>query len=212
MLCDADHGVEDSSECCSEIPSVCAECREPFAESQLEGGYPDRCDICGAFCHSNCLVDCANNRGEWSVCSKCQWATVEQSIPSKPALDSEAQVVIGLGSYESNGNLNQSHSSTSASLDSFPKDLQAHSPTHEDQGAGIPAAFQPLDDVLDFVVKFLEGEHAKSSCMSSDTRAMVLDMVKQTLAWKQMERTEDELHAKVSEINHVMSTVVAGLS
>ena len=55
-------GVDGSSEC-SEVPSVCAECRESFAESQLEDGYPDRCDICSAFRHRGCLVECSNSRG-----------------------------------------------------------------------------------------------------------------------------------------------------
>ena len=99
-----------------------------------------------------------------------------------------------------------------ASLDLTLEECEAQNLSHGDTGIGAAADDQPLDDVLNFVVKFLEGEHPKSSSMSPGTRAMVFNMVKQTLAWKQTARKQDEVHAKILEINRIMSTVVAGLS
>ena len=209
-LASYDQGADRSS-CSSKPPSRCSECHEPFTESQLDEVYPDRCDICNTFRHSSCLVACVNERGEWNVCSRCQWESNVEFLPADPK--SEAELECAAGASESGGSevMNPAPSSTVARLSRGSQDPEPHRPAPGHTSIAEGSVFQPLDNVLEFVIKFLEGEHTKSSSLSSGTHALVLDMVKQTLAWKQTERDKDEVHAKVLEINQMMSTIVAGL-
>jgi len=205
-----------------EIP--CAKCGQPLDESGVGREYNgDRCDTCDRYVHSRCLNDFQNFRGEWSLCDFC--LDRFESTPGLPSIRCDVRALpssyweklytkfcsqqplndpaIGRGSPEA-----RSHSKEEFGEN----DCNNINSKCDDNDVGMAAIFQPLDNVLDFVVKFLEGEHPKSSCMASDTRAMILAMVRQSLAWKTENRTADEVRAKVIEINHIMSTVAAGLS
>ena len=101
----------------------------------------------------------------------------------------------------------------SKAAEGVPIDLQG-----QDSCAGGPAArtcqdavLQQLDATLDFVLKFLEGEHAKSGLLSKLDRAKVVQQVKLTLAWKLQGRTQLEVEARIQEINAMMSEIVQRL-
>ena len=70
---------------------------------------------------------------------------------------------------------------------------------------------QPLDQTLDYIIRFLEGLRAKSSRISGETREFVLKHVKDTLAWKSMPRSQQEVQDRITELNSVMTEIVANL-
>ena len=49
---------------------------------------------------------------------------------------------------------------------------------------------EALDTTLEFIVKFLEGDHAKSQQLGEIDRARILQHVKEALAWKKCARTQ----------------------
>merc|ERR1739845_5680 len=52
-------------------PGVCEACGEPFGMQTDEGLDCDRCDVCGSFQHSKCLLSHFGRRGEYFLCSNC---------------------------------------------------------------------------------------------------------------------------------------------
>ena len=54
-------------------------------------------------------------------------------------------------------------------------------------------SFGDLDTTLEYAIKFLEGDHAKSSQISGATRSSILSKVKDVLQWKKRLRTESQI-------------------
>ena len=68
---------------------------------------------------------------------------------------------------------------------------------------------KPLDSTLDFVMRSLEGEHAKSKTITEIVRSSILERVKEAMTWKQQLRSQEEIEAKVFEMNAMMSDIVS---
>ena len=68
-------------------------------------------------------------------------------------------------------------------------------------------ASQELDCILDYVLSFLEGDHAKSGKLSEQDQTTIVQKVKSTLAWKSQDRRQSENEEKV--INAMMSRIVS---
>ena len=71
--------------------------------------------------------------------------------------------------------------------------------------------FKPLDTCLEYMVKFLEGEHAKSEKRPPNIKSHVLKTVRETMAWKSGDRTADQVKQKINQLNEKMSAIVQNL-
>lgn len=68
--------------------------------------------------------------------------------------------------------------------------------------------FLPLDTTLEFIAKFLEGQHIESSQANAEMRSIILYHVDATLQWKCVPRSPEEVDAKVDELNDLMGKIV----
>ena len=66
----------------------------------------------------------------------------------------------------------------------------------------------PLDVTLEYMVKFLEGDHAKSDQVSKAKRDEVLKHIRATMAWQSGPRSPTEVKAKGEELNNMMMEIV----
>ena len=89
-----------------------------------------------------------------------------------------------------------------------------------DQGAMSTAAkkappqldlCEQLDCTLDYIMKFLEGDHAKSANTFESTRTRILDRVKTTIQWRLQAPSHDEVQGEIACLNSMMSDIVAKL-
>ena len=71
--------------------------------------------------------------------------------------------------------------------------------------------FQKLELTLDYMVKFLEGGHAKSKIASDKLRSSILHHVRATMSWKAKPRTQEAVDSKISELNTMMLGIVSSL-
>ena len=71
--------------------------------------------------------------------------------------------------------------------------------------------FKSVDTVLDYIIKFLEGQHSKSGKAPPSDRTNVLHHVRSALQWKTHSRTTEEITAKVNELNQMMMDLVGKL-
>ena len=90
------------------------------------------------------------------------------------------------------------------------KEEQVHSAPLDSTSSG-DGSFGDLDTTLEYVIKFLEGDHAKSSQISGATRSSILSKVKDVLQWKKRPRTEPQISEHVAELNSMMMNKVARL-
>ncbi len=71
--------------------------------------------------------------------------------------------------------------------------------------------FKPLDLCLEYMVRFLEGEHSKSEMMVPNVKDHVLKTVRDAMAWKLQVRTADQVRQKIDQLNENMSAIVQHL-
>ena len=71
--------------------------------------------------------------------------------------------------------------------------------------------FAILDSTFDYMVRFLEGEHAKSGTISQNLRSAILENIRATMVWKDGARTQQEVELKVAELNGRMASIVSSL-
>ena len=72
LHCDSlEQDSQDNSGEQSEPDDICSACGKPFSLSQLDDTYPDRCDKCGKWSHTECLLMRVDLQGEWSLCAAC---------------------------------------------------------------------------------------------------------------------------------------------
>ena len=67
---------------------------------------------------------------------------------------------------------------------------------------------KPLDNCLDYILKFLEGGHAKSHTLPEQTRSRIMSHVKSTLKWKMEGRTQKEIDERVNDLSAMMVQIV----
>ena len=63
--------------------------------------------------------------------------------------------------------------------------------------------------LLDFILKFLEGEHVKSKRLTEANRSTVLGLVKSAISWKTAApRSSQEVQEYIQKLNNVMGEIV----
>ncbi len=70
-------------------------------------------------------------------------------------------------------------------------------------------ALKPLESTLDFILRCLEGEHAKSNKITESVRSSVLAHVRDAIDWKRQIRSQEEVEEKVAELNAMMGGIVS---
>ena len=71
--------------------------------------------------------------------------------------------------------------------------------------------FKPLDSCLEYMVRFLEGEHPKSEKIPPNVKDHVLKTVRDAMAWKLEARTADQVKQKIDQLNKKMLAIVQHL-
>jgi len=186
----------DESEVTREEPEDCEVCGEPFGAQTDENLSCDRCDKCGKFCHAACLWLDTGFKGECSVCADC-W----QTSP-------------GTGDFRSTPShfWRQLHAKFTQEPAPSPSAVPDSVCSPRLNVAAVEeAVYEPLDRNLDYILKFLEGHHAKSHAVSSTARDTIMDRVKDTIRWKSSGRSPQEVEGKIKELNAMMISVVSDL-
>ena len=83
----------------------------------------------------------------------------------------------------------------------------------DDQQQPMPSLenhiMDPLENTLDYILRFVEGEHAKSDRLPEHDREQILFCVKATLSWKALPRTEEAVTRKIGELNEMMARTLS---
>ena len=121
----------------------------------------------------------------------------------------DAQRPIARGSEHSESSDTNPDDAGNEHSDAFRKtETAADAVADSDLDAPADAVFKPLDVTLDYILKFLEGEHAKSVQVAPATRSTVLRCVKAAVVWKQTPRSSHEVENYNRKLNDLMSSVV----
>ena len=179
----------------------CAECGQPFGE-QLSEQVSDACDLCGDPLHSTCLLDCEGPRGEYSLCRKCLQQREEFSL-STPA-PSEVLESKPLRMDSMDYGPNDVLLDGVQGLDASDHD-EAKADTTSPEG-------EALESRLDYMAKFLEGQHEKSDRITPTLRGKVLGSVKQAMDWRKRHRTAEQIAFKIQELDSMMMDVMKTMS
>lgn len=195
---DSDGINDDSSTCSEEYDRLCARCGKGFLMPTIEEDYDgDRCDMCGSPHHPDCQQICHDLRGESSLCVYC--VGERQQDPQSIVGDFRiAPISFWQKLYSPfflRGNVQVAGTSRPC----------------EEPSEGSGNVFQPLDHFLDYIMRFLDGEHSKSTNLPEQARSKILQKVKVALAWKAQSRLPHEVNAKLAELNFIMSGTVRHL-
>ena len=146
----------------------------------------DACDLCAAVHHSECLLEALGPRGNYSLCHEClaQNASFSMATPEEVAEHGEDE----RNCFETKEAMNAGNG------------WEGDAPAED--------AFKALDVTLDFIVKFLEGAHAKSTTISKDDRSAILQRVQSSLEWKKQWRSKHEVQTMVEDLNVMMTSIV----
>ena len=171
---------------------VCGSCSKSMGfqfEADHEG---DACDICAAVHHTSCLETVVDDCAERLICGAC----LEQHV-APTALGFCSMVV-----------------ETTTSNKEFPEQdanlvcasAAASQAKHDEEDV-----CRALDVSLDYIMKFLEGQHVKSGKVTGEQRARILERVKAAIVWKQDTRSSAEVQRLVDNLNGMMSEIVQQL-
>ena len=94
---------------------------------------------------------------------------------------------------------------------SLPNEAAVFADSQDVAADGQHEPFKSVDTVLDYIIKFLEGQHSKSGKVPLSDRTNVLHHVRSALQWKTHSRTTEEINAKVNELNQMMMDLVGKL-
>jgi len=197
--CDAQSlcGEGDTSENASaDYDEFCSGCGKPFRLPTLEADYDgDRCDLCGAPFHTECLQTHHDLKGEWQLCGSC---IADRRRDACPISGDFRRLSACYWTH-----LYSKFDAVAVARHSTDVYIVPPSPTL--------ASFQSLDAALDHMLMFLEGQHAKSSNVPEDVRSTVLGCIKSAMAWKQTARSKQDIEKYVTMINGVMGEIVRKL-
>ena len=222
----------DSQSMVSET-EVCGGCGETF-KGNAHGA--DSCDRCGSPHHAACLRSVAHPVTPYRICKACV-ASGDEVVDGDPApgecIDEELMVIHvsihefqkrfypvmsldcirkyhmhGLRDYTDRTwyQICDSRSTTSCNHSAYgtaslkPKASQAE----EDP-------CKPLETTLEYMVRFLEGEHTQSGNVSGPQREYILQHIKAAMDWKSRCRSTTEVQAKVEELNAMMIDIMQQL-
>jgi len=170
---------------------ACCKCGKRFG-AQTDPEYEgDACDICGRYFHSTCLHELLDARGERSLCDECEQGTTDIERAASPSAEVPAMA---------------RRSAPIAAPVASTEDIAS-----EVCNIGEEDVLKPLNSTLDFILRFLEGEHAKSSKIHQSVRASILEEVKSAIAWKQQTHPKEKVQEKVAELNAMMGDIVRQL-
>ena len=68
-----------------------------------------------------------------------------------------------------------------------------------------------LDVTLEYTIRFLEGDHKKSSLISQSILTSVLEEIKTTMKWKEQPRAPHEIIERIDSLNGLMMETVSSL-
>ena len=71
--------------------------------------------------------------------------------------------------------------------------------------------FGSLDSTLNYLLKYLEGDHDKGSNITKDVRDKAFRLVKAGIAWKRQPRSKQEVDEFASTLNKLVGEVVSRL-
>ena len=71
--------------------------------------------------------------------------------------------------------------------------------------------FAPLALCLEYMVRFLEGDHTKSEQIPPNVRDHVLKLVRDAMAWKSTRRTAEQVQQKINQLSENISAIVQNL-
>ena len=191
-----EHELREEAALCIQRFQRCHHSRQPQAESSINSSIPEACEQCGAAFASSQLCEDYVDR-----CDKCGSFCHTECLHSAVDTKGDWNLCTACMSLQSPAQV-----SAIGSAASITEDTEAISHSH--------VAEQPcvsLDVTLDYIVRFLEGDHAKSRSISQGTRSAVLEHVKDAIAWKAEDHTNEEIQQKAQELNAMMSKVVRNL-
>jgi len=185
----------------------------------------DMCDTCDAVLHTNCLQVLHTLRGEWSLCPTClvqfqrslrgdfrsipdaSWNRIYDMF-SDGCQRGVRPVATGPNCLQS-PRVCQLEGGGTAGADRDEVDTQTA--TRSMPGEALGSNARRLDTTLDYILRFLEGDHAKSGSLTEQTKDDIMRHVKATLAWKRQARTCHEIEEKIAELNTMMMEIVSNL-
>ena len=180
----------------NEIP--CNRCGQPLDETCDGKDYDgDRCDTCDKYVHGRCLNKLLNLRGQWRLCDGCL-AQFEVS-PGVQSIRCDFRML-------PSAYWTRLHAMFQTGPLSRPSDAKEENTL--DSTADV---FKPLDSCLEYMVRFLEGEHPKSEKISPNVKDHVLKTVRDAMAWKLEARTADQVKQKIDQLNKKMLAIVQHL-
>ena len=77
--------------------------------------------------------------------------------------------------------------------------------------AGEKDLCEPLEITIDYMLRFLEGDHSRSQRLAESDRGTVLSLVKSAMSWKTAQRPAKEVEKYTQNLNNVMSEIVRKL-
>ena len=198
-----DSDTQDQNTLSDDYDISCTACGKAFILPSAEEEYDgDRCDTCGTPCHTYCLREVIELRGAWSLCSLCHGARLNDA---RTVVGDFRRVPAGFWHhlykefrFEDGGNATA-------------QGQEAASPCSPDSSAAPDAdsLFKPLDITLDYMLKFLEGEHVKSESISEKNRSTVLGLIKSAMSWKATtQRSSQDVREYTQKLNNVMGEIV----
>lgn len=223
------HGGQSSSEVSTEQPDVqpCSRCGLDVIMdgTNADGDYEcDMCDRCDAVLHSRCLVPFINIHGEWSLCQGClhraqhggglcsiqcdlrtlpsaAWNNIYKLFSNDTCELEAADPLHSRGTSTENPSLRPG-AAAAVTAKALPIEAGSIMSRKEED------IFKPLDSTLDFIVRFLEGEHTKSEKITQSMRESILKAVRSAMAWRRHDRSQEAVQHKVEELNTMMSRIV----
>ena len=185
--------IQDSSSE-SNAEEICTECREAMANTQLDEQLSaDQCDKCHRLHHACCLTSYTSMSGEWILCKICG-QEYAQELQLKQMVDDDALVQPWVNSEDVQS----------------PKPAQTLEASRSEAPEGdCEKAMVTLQSRLDYMLKFVEGQHVMSCSISTTDRNSIVSKVKSTLAWKLQTRQAAEIQAATQELDAMMTTIVS---
>ena len=185
----------------------------------------DMCDTCDAVLHTNCLQVLHTLRGEWSVCPTCLVRfqhSIKCDLRSMPAASwnriydlfsdgRQRDVCLTATGPNCLQTLRVCAGESGGNSGADRDEIETQTATRSMPGEALESNARRLDTTLDYILRFLEGDHAKSGSLTEQIKDDVMHRIKATLAWKRQGRTGHEIEEKVAELNSMMMEIVSKL-
>lgn len=203
------HATSHESEEVDEHEIMCNSCGQPLDAPGSDGEYDgDRCDTCDQYLHGRCLTQFSNIRGEWHLCRACVL-----DIDSKPGIHS---IRCDFRSLPSSGWTRIYNQFLQTDLDEPTRtddpdqlgDSGGHQckDTLEEQRRSdlekVVKLRKTLDNHLDHMIKYLELD--RGGRQPEEFRSSVLQLVRDTMAWKDQPLSGNQLDEKICELSTFM--------